>query len=245
MIRSPRPPALALGLAPRRPALPAAAERGDASTSTIAGIRVGAMTLERRAVGRRLHAPRAASTPPGSSACSPTSSSTARSTGQRRARRHGGAGRLTAPTSKSPRAPAHTEIDWKGGAPVEVSVEPPRKHARPTRRSRAARSTRSRPGFAAAPRPRRPTSVCDTTRRRLRRLAPVAAEARRRRGAGGDGIVCAGTYARIEGEAHSMAEPARVPVPAGLRAERRRRSAGSSGSRRRPTSATAVLERRG
>jgi hypothetical protein len=111
-------------------------------------------------------------------------------------------------TSKSPRALRHTKIGWERGVPVSVSVEPPRESApEPAKQggtldpvSAGFRLFRSAPA----------EEVCDTTvdvfdgsRRSRLRLAKPAKD--------GEALVCAGTFARIEGEAHSMADLREFP----------------------------------
>jgi hypothetical protein len=104
--------------------------------------------------------------------------------------------------SKSPRALRETRIDWEKGTPVFVSVEPPRSSApEPAAQtgtldpvSAGYRLLRSGPA----------DEICATTidvfdgsrRSRLQLAAPEAT---------GDGLVCEGSFARIEGEAHEMA----------------------------------------
>ena len=138
-------------------------------------------------------------------------------------------------TSKSPRADAHDRIDWEGGTPVSVSVEPPRERAPdPAKQARDARpGLRRLRGCCAT---RRPEAVCDTT-------VDVFDGSRRSRlqlgdaGGAGDALICAGTFARIEGEAHSMSDQREFPFklvfapagggarPARARSRRRRTSA--------------------
>ena len=234
---------LALGLAPR-PAGAGAPPSRRASTSTIAGIRVGALIDDvASSPASSYTAASRIDTAGHRRRSSPTSSSTAPPTGS--VARDGTVVPATLrrrPRSRRGRC-AQTEIDWKGGMPVSVSVEPPRKSA-PDPAKQGGTLDPVSAGLRAVPRPRRPTSVCDTTRRRLRRLAPVAAEARRRRRRTATALVCAGTYARIEGEAHSLAD--RASSRSGWSSRRTATgSAGSSGSRRRPTSARRCSTRRG
>lgn len=111
-------------------------------------------------------------------------------------------------TSKSPRALRHTRIDWEKGTPVMVSVEPPRSSA-PDPAEQAGTLDPVSAGFRLF-RPAPADSVCDTTvdvfdgsrLSRLKLAPPVAS---------GDALVCRGTFARIEGEAHSMADENEFP----------------------------------
>jgi hypothetical protein len=104
-------------------------------------------------------------------------------------------------TSKSPRALRHTRIDWEKGTPVSVSVQPPRSSA-PDPAEQGGTLDPVSAGFrllSAAP----PDRICATTvdvfdgsrRSRLKLAAPAKSEA---------GLVCDGTYARIEGEANTL-----------------------------------------
>ena len=106
-------------------------------------------------------------------------------------------------TSNSPRALRHTLIEWRNGTPVVVSVEPPRS----TSPDPAAQTGTLDPVSAGvrllgdAPADR----ICDMTvivfdgsrRTRLTLDPPVANERE---------LSCAGHYARLEGEAESMAD---------------------------------------
>jgi hypothetical protein len=104
-------------------------------------------------------------------------------------------------TSKSPRALRKSRIEWKDGTPVTVSVEPPRDSAPdPSEQggtldpvSASLRLLRDAPA----------NEICDTTvlvydGSRVSRLkvAPATED--------GERLVCAGTYARLKGEASSM-----------------------------------------
>jgi uncharacterized protein DUF3108 len=111
-------------------------------------------------------------------------------------------------TSKSPRALRHTRIDWQKGTPVHVSVEPPRDSA-PDPADQGGTLDPVSAGFRllrSAP----PDRICATTvdvfdgsrRSRLKLAAPAKSDA---------GLVCEGTFARIEGEAHSMADLREFP----------------------------------
>ncbi len=104
--------------------------------------------------------------------------------------------------SKSPRAERDTRIEWQGGAPVSVSVEPPRSSS-PDPASQAGTLDPVSAGFALF-RDGPAGEICDTRvdvfdgsrRSRLELGAPKL---------GSDGeISCAGRYARLEGEEHSM-----------------------------------------
>lgn len=104
--------------------------------------------------------------------------------------------------SKSPRAERDTRIDWQGGTPVSVSVEPPRDSA-PDPATQAGTLDPVSAGFALF-RDSPAGEICNTRvdvfdgsrRSRLELGAPQP-------GADGE-ISCAGRYARVEGEAHSM-----------------------------------------
>jgi hypothetical protein len=111
-------------------------------------------------------------------------------------------------TSKSPRALRHTRIDWKEGTPVLVSVEPPRSSA-PDPAAQTGALDPVSAGFRLF-RPMPAERICATTvdvfdGSRLSRLKlepPVES---------GEALVCSGTFARIEGEAHGMAEENEFP----------------------------------
>jgi hypothetical protein len=143
-------------------------------------------------------------------------------------------------TSKSPRALRHTVIEWENGTPVRASVEPPRESApHPAQQggtldpvSASFRLLRDAPANA----------ICDTTldifdgsrRSRLTLAPPVAADG---------GLACTGTYARLQGEGHTLASRREFPFRilfrrAGDLAQLQRIEA--------PTSfGNAVIERRG
>jgi hypothetical protein len=111
-------------------------------------------------------------------------------------------------TSQSPRALRHTKIGWKGGVPVSVSVEPPRESA-PEPSEQGGTLDPVSAGFRLF-RDSPADEVCATTidvfdGSRRSRLA-LAKPAR-----SGDALVCDGTFARIEGEAHSMADLRQFP----------------------------------
>lgn len=115
--------------------------------------------------------------------------------------------RFTAESS-SPRAKRRTEIEWEGATPVRVSVEPPRKNAPDPARVVGALDPVSA-GFALL-RDAAPEAICDTSvdvfdgsrRSRLSLAEPVAVEG---------GFTCAGVYARLEGEAHTMSADGSYP----------------------------------
>lgn len=104
-------------------------------------------------------------------------------------------------TSKSPRALRRTEIDWKGGTPVRVSVEPPRSSA-PDPATQAGTLDPVSAGFRLL-RSVPTTALCNTTvdvfdgsrRSRLTVARPEIS---------GTSATCEGTFARIEGEANTM-----------------------------------------
>jgi hypothetical protein len=111
-------------------------------------------------------------------------------------------------TSKSPRALRHTRIDWEEGTPVFVSVEPPRSTA-PDPAAQTGTLDPVSAGFRLF-RPAPADSICDTIidvfdGSRLSRLKLAAPEWTT------TGVVCNGAFARIEGEAHSMAERNEFP----------------------------------
>ena len=115
--------------------------------------------------------------------------------------------RFTA-TSKSPRALRHTEIDWQDGTPVSVSVEPPRSTA-PEPAAQTGTLDPVSAGFRLL-RDGPVDTICSVTvdvfdgsRRSRLRVGPPTAE--------DEGLVCEGAYARIEGEAHSIAEQREFP----------------------------------
>ena len=110
--------------------------------------------------------------------------------------------------SRSPRADRHTEIEFKDGSPVRVSVEPPRSSA-PDPASQAGTIDPVSAGFAVL-RDAPPGEICRTSvdifdgsrRSRLRLGDPIA----------GEGIItCEGTYARVEGEAHTLSSQREFP----------------------------------
>ena len=110
--------------------------------------------------------------------------------------------------TKSPKGPKRTEIDWKGGAPVRVSVEPPRNSAPDPAKQGGTLDPISAGLAVLFDRPA--NDVCDTSvdvfdgtrRSRLVLGRPETAGAE---------IACGGTYARLEGEASSMASAREFP----------------------------------
>lgn len=110
--------------------------------------------------------------------------------------------------STSPRATRRTEIEWENGAPVRVSVEPPRGSAPDPERVVGALDPVSA-GFALL-RDNTPDNICnkmvdvfDGSRRSRLRLGKAVA--------GENGYVCNGVYARLEGEAHSLSSQSEYP----------------------------------
>jgi hypothetical protein len=110
--------------------------------------------------------------------------------------------------SKSPRAERRTEIEWREGTPVSVSVEPPRGSA-PDPAAQAGTLDPVSAGFAVL-RDRAPERLCNTSveifdgSRRSRLAVGPAVRAE-------DGLVCTGSYARLEGEAHSLSSQREFP----------------------------------
>ena len=148
-----------------------------------------------------------------------------------------------AATSKSPRALRQTQ-DRLGGrrAGQRLGRAAARERARPGR-SRAGRSTRSRPGSGCSA-PPRPTTVCGATvdvfdGSRRSRLKPRRAGPRRR----GAGLRRHLRPDRGRGAQHGR--PARVPVHGWSSSRTAAGSTGWSGSRRRPTSARRCCPGRG
>jgi hypothetical protein len=117
-------------------------------------------------------------------------------------------------TSKSMRALRHTDIAWKNGVPVSVSVNPPRSSAPDPSEQGGALDPVSAGFrlFREAP----PDEVCDTTvfvfdgsrRSRLVLQPPVR---------NGRELTCAGMFARVEGEAASMADLREFPFSIAFR----------------------------
>jgi hypothetical protein len=189
---------LAIGLAAAM-ALPARAETA-AFDFSIAGIRIGALTMEASASGGRYDARSRIETAGivGVFADFFFDGTAGGSISDGRV-----VPGLYAATSKSPRALRKTEIDWENGTPVKVSVEPPRSTA-PDPAQQGGTLDPVSAGFRLL-RTMPAAEVCDTTVRvfdgsRLSQLEvakPVAS---------GDILTCAGAFARIEGEAHSMTD---------------------------------------
>ncbi len=110
--------------------------------------------------------------------------------------------------STSPRATRRTEIEWRGDTPIRVSVEPPRRNPPDPARVVGALDPVSA-GFALL-RDNAPDKICDTSievfdgsrRSRLALGKPAAS---------GAGFTCAGSYARLEGEAHSLSSQTEYP----------------------------------
>jgi hypothetical protein len=105
--------------------------------------------------------------------------------------------------STSPRATRRTEIEWRDGRPVHVSVVPQRKRPADPAKAEGALDPVSA-GFALL-RDNAPDAICDRTvevfdgsRRSRLTIGKPTAE--------GEGFVCAGTYVRVEGEAHTMSD---------------------------------------
>lgn len=110
--------------------------------------------------------------------------------------------------SRSPRGARHTEVDWKDGTPARVSVEPPRDTA-PDPAAQGGTLDPVSAGFALlgdTPPERLCNAAVDlydgSRRSRLVLAEPVAEEG---------GYVCAGSYARVEGEEHSMSDQRSFP----------------------------------
>jgi hypothetical protein len=110
--------------------------------------------------------------------------------------------------SRSPRSDRRTKIDFEDGTPVRVSVEPPRKSA-PDPASQGGTLDPVSAGFALL-RDAPPDRLCnaavdifDGSRRSRLKLGPPVAE---------DGLIaCKGTYARLEGEAHTLSAEREFP----------------------------------
>lgn len=144
-------------------------------------------------------------------------------------------------TSKSPRAERRTEIDWRDGTPSRVTVEPPRGTAPDPAEQTGALDPVSA-GFALL-RDAPPARLCDASVEvfdgsRLSRLELGPAVERDQR------LTCAGVYARIEGEAHSLSDQTEYPFELVFRRNR----AGLAELERietRTRFGLAVIERRG
>lgn len=110
--------------------------------------------------------------------------------------------------SISPGTDRRSSIDWKNGAPASVTVDPPRKHPPdPTQQagtldpiSAAFAILRDRPADRLCD---KTLTVFDGSRVSRLRLDPEQDA--------GDTITCAGNYARIEGEAHSLSSQREFP----------------------------------
>ncbi len=110
--------------------------------------------------------------------------------------------------STSPRATRRTEIEWKDGTPVRVSVEPPRK-SQPDPDTISGALDPVSAGFALL-RENDADKICDTvvevfdgSRRSLLALGkPVEAE---------EALVCPGMYRRLAGEAHTLSNQEEYP----------------------------------
>lgn len=110
--------------------------------------------------------------------------------------------------SRSPRAERRTEIDWENGTPVSVSVVPPRSSA-PDPEAQAGTLDPVSAGFRLL-RDAPVEQICDATidifdgsrRSRLKLAAPAEKDGE---------LTCAGTFARIEGEAHSGSKRREFP----------------------------------
>lgn len=110
--------------------------------------------------------------------------------------------------SSSPRAKRRTEIEWRDGTPVRVSVNPPRSHAPDPTQVVGAIDPISA-AFALL-RDNAADAICDTSvdvydgsrRSRLSLGEPKAASG---------SVTCAGVYARLEGEAHSFSPQTEYP----------------------------------
>lgn len=207
MLRLIRPLAVLLALA-----APAAAEHATFAFS-VAGIKVGTLTMASEQNGGRYEATSRIDTAGLAGMFDFFFDGTA--TGEVRGGRVQPS-QYTA-TSKSPRALRRTSIGWEAGVPVRVSVEPPRKSA-PEPAKQGGTLDPVSAGFrlfSTAP----ADAICDVTvdvfdgsrRSRLKLAKPAEADG---------ALACAGTFARIEGEAHSMADLREFPfrlvfVPAG------------------------------
>ena len=116
--------------------------------------------------------------------------------------------------SKSPRSLRNTVIEWRNGTPIRATVEPPRSSAPDPTLQRGAvdpvsagfRLFRDMPVGDIC---NAAVDVFDGSRRsRLRLGAPVAA---------GPLLTCAGSFAQIEGEAHSAAQHPEFPFEVSFR----------------------------
>jgi hypothetical protein len=194
-----------LGLALLLSAAPAAAEQAEFDFY-IAGIRVGEMTFESNRSGGS-YAAASRINAAGILGAFVSFYFDGKSTGS-----VSGSGAVAPATyradSKSPRGPKQTAIDWKGGVPVKVSVVPPRKSP-PDPAGQGGTLDPISAGLALLF-DRRADAVCNRTvdvfdGSRRSRLALGAPEA------GSGEIACGGTYARVEGEASSLASSREFP----------------------------------
>jgi hypothetical protein len=117
-------------------------------------------------------------------------------------------------TSQSMRALRHTDIAWKNGVPVSVSVDPPRSSA-PDPAAQGGALDPVSAGFRLF-REAPPDEVCNTTvfvfdgsRRSRLVLDPPVRNGRQ--------LTCAGKFARVEGEAASMADLREFPFSIAFR----------------------------
>ena len=201
MLRPLRPIALAAALA-----LPTAAGADQAQFSfSVAGIKVGTMTMNSEQSGSSYSASSRIDTAGLAGLFDFFFDGTAR--GQ-----VSGSGTVVPGSygarSKSPRALRNTRIDWRNGVPVSVSVVPPRSSA-PDPAAQGGTLDPVSAGFRLF-RDGPKEAICSTSvdvfdgsRRSRLKVAAPAEQA--------DTLVCEGTYARIEGEAHSMADLREFP----------------------------------
>lgn len=110
--------------------------------------------------------------------------------------------------SDSPKGRRATRIDWRDGVPVKVTIDPPRDNP-PDPREQAGTLDPISAGFAVlrdGPSERmcgRTVDIFDGSRRSRLTIGP-------RRAAEG-GFTCAGTYARLKGEAHTLSSQTEFP----------------------------------
>ncbi len=198
MPKSPRP-LLALALACGLAAAPAARAEEAAFDFSIAGIRVGSLTMEGSQAAGRYDA-RSRIDAAGIVGFFTDFFFDGSSTGTLAQGGRVVPSRYDA-VSRSPRADRTTRIDWKNGTPAKVSVDPPRNSA-PDPAQQGGTLDPVSAGFRLL-RQMPAAEVCDTTVRvfdgsrlsQLQLAKPVAA---------GDTLTCTGAFARVEGEAHSM-----------------------------------------
>jgi hypothetical protein len=110
--------------------------------------------------------------------------------------------------SDSPKGRRTTRIDWKNGVPTKVVIDPPRDHD-PDPKTQGGTLDPIAAGFALlrdGPEARMCATSVDlfdgSRRSRLRLGDRTATE---------DGFACAGTYARLEGEPHSLSSQREFP----------------------------------